>query len=192
MTIDHSEWMRNFALPLLAGLNVFQVRHALNVLEAVVVCDLRPKTLAGLTRCLLLAHADHFALADFFRVSPWSAEQVRERMIEAVLIAACKLQVLLGEGRIALTIVGMPRKTCSKPFDGAAGTLCAPVAPTASCRARRFPSGGPNWPNSAGSESRCHRPKANALTKSGSLMDGCVAVLIKWPWSPKKAPPGPL
>ena len=74
MIIAHTDTLRNFVLPLLIGLNSFQLRHALNVLEAVLAGDQRHKTLAALTRMLLLAHADQFALADFLRVSPWNAE----------------------------------------------------------------------------------------------------------------------
>jgi hypothetical protein len=104
MIIEHTEILRNFVLPLLMGLNGFQQRHALNVLEAVLVSDQRHKTLAALTRLLLVAHADAFALADFLRVSPWSAAELRSRMTGALLVAACALQKRLGADKIVLAI----------------------------------------------------------------------------------------
>jgi hypothetical protein len=70
MIIEHAAELRSFVLPLLAMFSQAQQQHALNVLEAVLVSELRHKTLAGLTRSLLLPHADHFALADCFRCSP--------------------------------------------------------------------------------------------------------------------------
>ena len=76
MAIEPTEVLRNFVLPLLIGLNGFKQRHALNMLEAVLASDQRHKTLAALTRLLLLAPADQFALADFLRVSPWNAEDL--------------------------------------------------------------------------------------------------------------------
>jgi hypothetical protein len=104
MIIEHTDALRNFVLPLLIGLNGFQQRHALNVLEAVLASDQRHKTLAALTRLLLLAHADQFALADFLRVSPWNAEQLRSRMTGAVLLAAGALQKRLGTDKIVLAV----------------------------------------------------------------------------------------
>ena len=104
MIIEHSEILRQFVLPLLIGMNSFQQRHALNVLSALLVSEVRHKTLAALTRHLLVTHADHFALADFFRVSPWSAEQVRTLMTSAVLRAATRLQNRLKSPAIYLVI----------------------------------------------------------------------------------------
>jgi hypothetical protein len=48
----------------------------MNFTEALLVCSAKHKILFALTRLLQADHADHFALADFFR-SPWLGEQVR-------------------------------------------------------------------------------------------------------------------
>jgi hypothetical protein len=58
------------------GFSPAQLRHALNLVEAVLVCTARHKTLAALTRWLRVPHADEYALADFLRVSPWDADTV--------------------------------------------------------------------------------------------------------------------
>jgi hypothetical protein len=74
----HSNTLLDFLMPLLLGLSEPQCRHALNVVEALLVCGaLKHKTLAALTRVLGLPHADQYACADFFRASPWDYAPVR-------------------------------------------------------------------------------------------------------------------
>ena len=65
---------RSIEMPLLY--EDINTKGTLNMLEAVLASDQRHKTLAALTRLLLLAPADQFALADFLRVSPWNAEDL--------------------------------------------------------------------------------------------------------------------
>lgn len=90
--VTHSEFLCNFLIPLLVGFSPAQLRHALNCVEALLVCTARHKTLAALTRCLRLEHADEYALADFFRVSPWSAEAVRTAVLGFVLKTVVAIQ----------------------------------------------------------------------------------------------------
>jgi hypothetical protein len=104
MIIEHAAELRNFVLPLLVMFSMAQQQHVLNVLEAALVSELRHKTLAGLTRCLLLPHADHFALADFFRRSPWRADAVRQAMTQAVLQVAISVSKRLKGTRIFLAV----------------------------------------------------------------------------------------
>ncbi|MEK7325016.1 MAG: hypothetical protein AAB217_07140, partial [Chloroflexota bacterium] len=88
--------MCNFLLPLLAGFSPAQLRHVLNFIEALLVCSAKHKTLAAVTRLLRLDHADQFALADLFRVSPWSGEQIRSRVTLFILKAVTEIQTKTG------------------------------------------------------------------------------------------------
>jgi hypothetical protein len=56
--IAHSDALCNFLLPLLVNFTPAQQRHALNFIEALLVCPAKHKTLATLTRLLRLPHAD--------------------------------------------------------------------------------------------------------------------------------------
>lgn len=76
--VAHSETLCNFLIPLLVGFSPAQTHHALNCIEALLVCASKHKTLSALTRLLRLPHADHFALADFFRTSPWDSSAVQK------------------------------------------------------------------------------------------------------------------
>ena len=94
--VTHSKDLCNFLIPLLVGFSPAQLRHALNFVEALLVCTAKHKTLAALTRLLQTEHADPFALADFFRVSPWSGEQVRQAVTGFVLQTVATLQAQTG------------------------------------------------------------------------------------------------
>lgn len=94
--VTHSENLCNFLLPLAAGFSPAQLRHALNFIEALLVCSAKHKTLSALTRLLRLDHADQFALADFFRVSPWSGEQLRSRVTFLILKVVAEIQAKTG------------------------------------------------------------------------------------------------
>jgi hypothetical protein len=52
--VTHSEFLCNFLTPLLVGFSPAQLCHALNCVEALLVCTARHKTLAALTRWLRL------------------------------------------------------------------------------------------------------------------------------------------
>ncbi len=95
--VAHSDALCNFLLPLLVELNGSQQRHALNVVAALLVCTrLKHRTLAALTRVLRVPHADQFACADFFRVSPWSAEQVQQALVLVLLQTVVRIQQATG------------------------------------------------------------------------------------------------
>lgn len=102
--IDHSGDVCQFLLPLLVGLNAAQQRHALNFVGALLTCTAKRKVLTVLTAMLRVAHADHYALADFFRASPWDAVSVREAVLKRVMQTVMALQAQLGEPRVFLSI----------------------------------------------------------------------------------------
>jgi hypothetical protein len=102
--VTHSEFLCNFFVPLAAGFSAAQLRHALNFIEALLVCSAKHKTLATLTRLLQVDHADQFALADFFRVSPWSGEQLRSAVTLFILKVVAELQVKTGWRLLFLSV----------------------------------------------------------------------------------------
>ena len=102
--VAHSDEFRNFVVPLLAGFSVAQLRHALNFIDAILVCTARHKTLAALTRLLRLDHADEYAWADFFRVSPWSGETVRTAVTLGLLKTVAALQARTGWRLLFLSV----------------------------------------------------------------------------------------
>lgn len=91
--VAHSDALCNFLLPLLVELNGPQQRHALNMVAALLVCTrLKHRTLAALTRVLRVPHADHFACADFFRDSSWSAAQVQRALVRFLVQTVAQIQ----------------------------------------------------------------------------------------------------
>ena len=64
--VTHSEFLCNYLLPLVAGFSPAQLRHALNFIEALLVCSAKPKTLSALTRLLRLDHADQDHVIELF------------------------------------------------------------------------------------------------------------------------------
>jgi hypothetical protein len=102
--VAHSDAVCNFFLPLLIGFSPAQQRHALNVIEALLVCPFKHKTLAGLTRLLGLPHADEFALADFFRVSPWDSQPIQQALPRLLLRTVCTIQQRTGWRLLFLSV----------------------------------------------------------------------------------------
>lgn len=102
--VAHSDALCNFLLPLLIGFSPAQQRHALNVIEALLVCPFKHKTLSALTRLLGLPHADHFALADFLRVSPWDSQVVQEGLTKVLLQTVAQLQQRTGGRLLFLSV----------------------------------------------------------------------------------------
>jgi hypothetical protein len=102
--VQHSVELCNFLLPLLVGLNAFQQRHALNVVDALLSGSGKHKVLTAITRMLLVAHADHFALADFLRRSPWDAEAVRRTCLTVMLTLVVRLQRRFGFKQLFLSV----------------------------------------------------------------------------------------
>ena len=81
LIIQHFEPLCGFLMPLIALLSQPQQRHALNVVGALLVCGSKHKCLTTLTAMLRVAHADHFALADFFRASGWCPLEIRRAVL---------------------------------------------------------------------------------------------------------------
>jgi len=94
--VAHSDALCNFLTPLLIDLSPAQLRHALNCVEALLVCTSKHKTLSALTRLLRLPHADEFALADFFRASPWESAPIQKAVTLFLLRAVCTIQQQTG------------------------------------------------------------------------------------------------
>lgn len=90
--VAHTDALCNFWIALHVSFSSAQVRHALNVIEALLVCPAKHKTLAALTRLLRVPHADEYALADFFRASPWQAETVRTAVMRCLLAFVGQVQ----------------------------------------------------------------------------------------------------
>ena len=86
----------NFLLPLLINFSVAQQRHALNFIEALLVSTSKHKTLRHLTGLLRLPHADAFALADFFRASPWDSQAVQQAITLCLLKLVVRIQARTG------------------------------------------------------------------------------------------------
>jgi len=94
--VAHSDSLCNFLTPLLVGFSSAQIRHALNCVEALMVCTSKHKTLSALTRLLRLPHADKFALADFFRASPWDSAPIQQSLTRLLLQIVCQIQQRTG------------------------------------------------------------------------------------------------
>jgi hypothetical protein len=102
--VAHSETLCNFLIPLLIGFSDAQKRHALNFIEAILICPSKHKTLATLTRWLRLDHADEYALADFFRRSPWEAGPVQQAVTVFLLRVVSQIQAKTGWRLLFLSI----------------------------------------------------------------------------------------
>lgn len=94
--VVHSDAVCNFLVPLRIGFSPAQQRHALNVIEALLVCPLKHKPLCALMRLLGLPHADEFALADFFRVSLWDSQPVQAALTHFLLQTVAQIQQRTG------------------------------------------------------------------------------------------------
>src|SRR3972149_993073 len=68
------------------------LQHLTNVADALIVAsERRKKTLSALNRCFVEPPTDAYALADCFRESPWSAEDVRSRVLHFLMTYALRL-----------------------------------------------------------------------------------------------------
>lgn len=101
LIVQHSEALTNFFLALQLALYQPQIRHLLEIVDALIVCNQR-KTLSGLSR--LLHHSvDPKALADFFRESPWSIDQISQprkkfmlaKVLELAQAAGTELKIMV-------------------------------------------------------------------------------------------------
>jgi len=97
LIIHHFEPLCAFLLPLITALSEPQQRHALNVVGALLVCTSKHKCLTTLTAMLRVTHADHFALADFFRQSPWCPLEVRRAVLATQMSTLAQVLRQVGE-----------------------------------------------------------------------------------------------
>jgi len=74
--VQHSEALTSFIFALQPALYQPQIRHLLQIVDALLVCNQR-KTLSDLSRVLHVA-PDAKALADFFRESPWTVDLISQ------------------------------------------------------------------------------------------------------------------
>jgi len=102
--VAQSESLCNFLLPLLLNFSPAQQRHALNFIEALLVSGRKHKTLRHLTGLLRLPHADEFALADFFRVSPWDHAPLQLAVMRYLLKLVIQIQTRTGWQLVFLKI----------------------------------------------------------------------------------------
>ena len=94
LIVQHSEGLTNFVLALQLALYQPQIRHLLEIVDTLIVCNQR-KTLSRLSR--LLHHSvDPKALADFFRESPWSIDQISQPRKKFMLAKVLELAQAAG------------------------------------------------------------------------------------------------
>jgi len=100
LIVQHSEALTTFIFALQLALYQPQIRHLLEIVDALIVCHQR-KTLSGLSR-LLHQSVDPKALADFFRESPWKVDLISQPRKKFMLAKALELAQAAG---IALKIL---------------------------------------------------------------------------------------
>lgn len=101
LIVQHSEALTNFILALQLALYQPQIRHLLQIVDALIVCSQR-KTLSDLARVLHLA-PDPKTLADFFRESPWTVDLISKprqqfmvrKLLELAQAAGIELKILV-------------------------------------------------------------------------------------------------
>lgn len=98
--VQHSEALVSFIIALQPALYQPQIRHLLEIMDALLVCNQR-KTLSDLSRVLHVA-PDPKALADFFRESPWTVDLISQprkkfmvlKLLEMAAKAGLELKIL--------------------------------------------------------------------------------------------------
>lgn len=100
LIVQHSEALISFVFALQPALFQPQLRHLLQIVDALLVCNQR-KTLSNLSRLLHLA-PDPKALADFFRESPWTVDLISQPRKQFMV---CKLLELATKAGIPLQIL---------------------------------------------------------------------------------------
>lgn len=101
LIVQHSETLTNFVLALQLALYQPQIRHLLQIVDALIVCS-QHKTLSDLARVLHLA-PDPKTLADFFRESPWTMDLISKprqqfmvrKLLELAQAAGIELKLLV-------------------------------------------------------------------------------------------------
>jgi hypothetical protein len=103
--VTHSDILCKFLIPLLIGFSPEQQRHALNFIEALLICTAaKHKTIAALVRLLRVPHADQYASADFFSRSPWEPGPVHQAVTLFLLRTVLTLQAKTGWRLLFLSV----------------------------------------------------------------------------------------
>jgi hypothetical protein len=100
LIVQHSEALTSFIFALQLALYQPQIRHLLQIVDALLVSNQR-KTLSDLARLLHLA-PDPKSLADFFRESPWTVDLIGQPRKQFMV---CKLLELASKAGLPLTIL---------------------------------------------------------------------------------------
>ena len=100
LIVQHSEALTSFIFALQLALYQPQIRHLLQIVDALLVSNQR-KTLSDLARVLHLA-PDPKSLADFFRESPWTVDLIGQPRKQFMV---CKLLQLASQAGLPLTIL---------------------------------------------------------------------------------------
>lgn len=104
LIINHFEPLCAFLMPLIVSLSAPQQRHALNVVGALLVSSAKHKCLTTLTGLLRVPHADHFALADFFRRSGWCPLEVQRAVLTAQMAVLVRVLSISRNACVFLSI----------------------------------------------------------------------------------------
>jgi hypothetical protein len=107
-----SRALKTFVNSLGLGLTKPQRRHLEEVVEGLLMTDGR-KTLAAVTR-QLVTERDIYAVADFFRASPWTADTLRGALRARMLADLCAQAATLPAAR-RIVVVSLDDSTCHKP-----------------------------------------------------------------------------
>ena len=92
--VQHSEALAAFIFALQPALYQPQIRHLLQVVDALIVCNER-KTLSDLSRLFRIA-PDPKVLADFFRESPWTVDLIGKPRKKFMLLKVLELAAKAG------------------------------------------------------------------------------------------------
>lgn len=92
--VQHSEALATFIFALNLALYQPQIRHLLQIVDALIVCNGR-KTLSDLAR-LFPAAPDPKTLADFFRESPWTVDLIGKPRKKFMLLKTLELAAKAG------------------------------------------------------------------------------------------------
>jgi hypothetical protein len=101
--VQHSEALVSFIFALQLALYQPQIRHLLEIVDALLVCNQR-KTLSDLSRVLHVA-PDPKVLADFFRESPWTVDLISQPRKKFMMLKLLELAAQAGlEPKILVSI----------------------------------------------------------------------------------------
>jgi len=90
LIVQHSEAPTNFVLALQLALYQPQIRHLLEIVDTLIVCN-QGKTLSDLSR-LLHRSVNPKVLADFFRESPWTVDLINKPRQQFMLAKVLELR----------------------------------------------------------------------------------------------------